>query len=541
MNGVALALIAAVAGARAEDAPPVDSGAGEAPRNAPQRVGTTDTGEHALQEGDRLWWTGDRPAARRAFRAGLRQVRAEVERLRDAGAPVPPATLAREARLRLRLIRLGSNWTPTFQGGRMFRALDACPLEDPACVLAEAELALLLPPWAGGNLAQVAELLGDRVDPPALARRAAATRDTGLLDALRDLPPELRDGAGTGMVQAGRALPEDPGTRTFAFGVGGAPGAGLGLSLAWVDPDLAGTRRRLDLQLSADTRGGGYVGGGVTGLAGHGRANAARTVLDDWRSGQRALVPIDALRGEGGWTWRWGRAPTGTAEVRDDVGPPTQVAWSLDLGADARAEAAGAWGAGWGAATGGSAQEWQRAAGPTLSLGWARARGTRHASVRAWGESGFGDYTHLAGGLDLRGRALLPWEDELAGRVAVSAAPTPDTPWWRLPSAGGSTVLRGAPLGRWRAPSLMLAQVEVRRTVWGPIRMAGFVDAALPGPRALPGVGATAADLHATAGAGLRVGVPGAEAASTRIDVGWSLDAPTRGEWGLVVGVGEAF
>jgi hypothetical protein len=263
-------------------------------------------------------------------------------------------------------------------------------------------------------------------------------------------------------------------------------------------------------------------------------------VLDDWRSGARALVPIDALRAEAGWTFR--SAPPATSPAT----PPSADArprgsWALDVGVDARAEAAGAWGAGWGAATGEAAQDWQRAAGPTVSASWTRAREGGQESVRGWAESGFGDYLHLGLGLDARARATLPWEDELAARVLVASAPTPDTPWWRLPSAGGSQLLRGAPLGRWRAPGLLAAQLEARRTVWGPFRAALFVDAALPGTSALPGAGVTGAHLHATAGAGLRVGVPGAEAATTRIDVGWTLDGEARGDWGLVVGVGEAF
>jgi hypothetical protein len=51
----------------------------------------------------------------------------------------------------------------------------------------------------------------------------------------------------------------------------------------------------------------------------------------------------------------------------------------------------------------------------------------------------------------------------------------------------------------------------------------------------------TRAGWHATAGAGVRLAVPGMEAASTRLDAGWGLSPDDRAAWGLVVGVGEAF
>ncbi len=503
------------------------AGAGEAPRNAPLPAVTSSSsvGEASLQAGDRAWWTGDRPVARRAFTAGLREVRAEERRLRRSDEAVPPELLAREARLRLRRIRLGSNWTPTLQAGPMFRALDACPLENDACAVAEAELALLLPPWAGGDVSLVEGLLAGREDAPALARRAAATGDAALVDALRALPADVRDGAGAAIVEGGARLPEDPGTRTFAFGVGGAPGAGLGVSLAWVDPDLGGRRRRLDTQLMLDSRGGAVVGAGLTGDQARARVSASRTVLDDWRSGARVLVPLDSLRGEAAWF---------ATQVGSWRGGP----WRVELGLDVRAEAVGAWGAGWGAATGEGEATWARAVGPLLRA--SRALGT-DASVSAWADAALGDYAHLGLGSDARARTRLPAMFDLAGRLGVAAAPLTSTPWWRLPSAGGSQLLRGAPLGRWRAPSLVSAQLEVRRTLWGPLRGAGFLDAVVAGPSAAPFAGVSSRDLHATTGVGLRVAVPGAEAATTRLDAGWSLDAANRGEWGLVVGVGEAF
>jgi hypothetical protein len=91
-------------------------------------------------------------------------------------------------------------------------------------------------------------------------------------------------------------------------------------------------------------------------------------------------------------------------------------------------------------------------------------------------------------------------------------------------------VLRGQPAGRWRDRHVLVAQAELRRPLAGPLGIALFQD-----------VGRVSDGWHATAGAGLRVYVPGMEAATTRLDAGWVLDGPDRGTWGLVAGVGEAF
>jgi len=84
--------------------------------------------------------------------------------------------------------------------------------------------------------------------PAAEARRVAAGAPFSLLEGL-----EL-DGMGQGLVVTHLRSPPDPGTWTLGAGIAAAPGAGAGLAVRFVHPDLGGRRHRLDLAIAADTR-----------------------------------------------------------------------------------------------------------------------------------------------------------------------------------------------------------------------------------------------------------------------------------------------
>ncbi len=496
--------------ADAPSAGAVDSTPGEvSPAASSLLAAANDTASVAISldlvsDGDLAWWTGDRPRARRLYRDALRAAVAERRDAKARGVDPLPETRAAEARARLRTILLGNNFSPLVHQGRLFKALDLCPTTEPECVVTEAELALFLPPMLGGDPSIVGPMLSGLDTGPARARKVAAGGDPALLRADEGPPdapprPDL-DGMGRGMLATSQRLPVNPGTSVWAFGLGGAPGLGMAASLVYSTPDAFGKAWRFDGTLAGDSRGGGIVSGALRGPRLGGGASVSRLVVDDWRSGGRESVRLEAAR----------TFASGTVLRRGATG--------VEVGLDARTERDDPVGS------------WLRAAGPTVAL----TVGTS-PRLRISAETGAGDYLHTLLGADVRGGVGVPGVGgSLVARAGVQGVPTAGTPWWRWPSAGGSSVLRGISAGRWRAPLLATGQIEWRRTVAGPLAGALFTDHAWADD-------GTRAGWHATAGAGLRLVVPGMEAASTRLDFGWGLSPDDRAAWGLVVGVGEAF
>jgi hypothetical protein len=456
-----------------------------------------------LDAGDEAWWAGDRRTARQRFADAWRDAAAA-----RAGGDPRDALAALEARARLRAMVLGTNLSPLRHQGALFRALDSCPPDSVACRLAEAELALLLPAGFGGDPAAVTGILEGLDDGPARARRVAAGADPALLRTPTGEPRPDLDGMGRAMLATRKRLPDNPGTRQLAVGLGGAPGAGIAATVRWVDPDAAGRAWTWDSQVGADTRGGGTLASSLAGRVAGGSVLVTRTVLDDWRTDVPVRRPLEALR-MAAWGVPWVR--------------PGTVPVALELGVDARTERV-------------DGEDWVRALGPggAVVLGADGARGG-HAmrrgpwQVRLHGEAALGDLPHARAGADARVR-LRAGATTVAFRAAGDAVLLDTSPWWRWPALGGASVLRGQPAGRWRDRHVLVAQAELRRPLAGPLGIALFQD-----------VGRVSDGWHATAGAGLRVYVPGMEAATTRLDAGWVLDGPDRGTWGLVAGVGEAF
>jgi hypothetical protein len=155
-------------------------------------------------------------------------------------------------------------------------------------------------------------------------------------------------------------------------------------------------------------------------------------------------------------------------------------------------------------------------AGPIAAL----TLGDRRMWTRLGAETGFGAYTHLQLGWDTRAYPSVAG-GTLAARAAWFVVPTGESPFFRLPSAGGSTLLRGVPAGWYRARSMFATQVEFRRIVRDPLGLAVFADGAWTG------------EWHATAGVGMRLHLDGHV---TRLDVGWCPSS-----WGIVAAWGEAF
>ncbi|MFZ5478300.1 MAG: hypothetical protein ACOZNI_16150 [Myxococcota bacterium] len=425
-----------------------------------------------VSEGDLRWWRGDRGGAVAEYRAAL------------AAADGSPEGLAAETMARIRLLQLSGNLAPFVHEPKLDRALAACPRTSAWCRLAEADAELFLPAFTGADPGRVAALLRGDDGGPARARRVAAGEDPTLLRDRDDL-----DGMGLGIRETGRLRPASPGTWVLNLGVGGAPGAGVGGLVRFVHPDVGWRADRLDVLAGGDTRGGAFVSGA---FARPGRwsatATAARAVGDAWLAGEPYRYEVGTLRASAAWI-------------------PARRGVSAQVGASARADRYG--------------EAWYAVAGPLASV----TIGDRVAYTRLGADVGFGDYTHLAVSSDTRAYPAV-LGGTLATRALLTHVPTRETPFFRLPSAGGTDLLRGEPAGRYRDDTVFGGQAEYRRVVHDPVGVAVFADVAWVDA------------WHATLGGGVRLVLPPAETNTTRLDVGWS---PETGAWGVVAAWGEAF
>ncbi|MES2643754.1 MAG: hypothetical protein V4850_29980 [Myxococcota bacterium] len=459
-----------LAGPAAADAPPD-------PVSAPtDSLSAPDAALAALSRGDEAWWRGDRGVAWDAWRVAL-----------DAapGAPDPAIAAAAEAMARIRLLQLGGSVAPFVHEAKLNRALAACPSSEAWCGIAAADWELFMPPFTGADPTRVPELLvGSPLAGPAAARIAVATGDHTALDAL---PEAALDGMGRGLRATGQRTPPAPGTWVLGVGVGGAPGAGVGVTLRFAHPDLAWKRHRLELLGGADTRGGFSVGGALTTatrpnlLFG---AGASRAVADRWIDGAAAPYAL------------------GTARLSAAIAPQ----WGLlgvSVGAFGRVEVY---------------DGTTLLAGPTASV----TLGDTTARLRLASELDLGGYTYLVVSADGRAAPKLAG-GTLALRLAATHVPT-DAPFYRLPTAGGADLLRGLPAGRFRGDTVLAGQIEYRHPLWGPLHGALFVD------------GANVAGWHVTAGGGLRIVLPPDRYNVTRLDIGFGPEG-----WGVVAAWGEAF
>ncbi len=405
-----------------------------------------------------------------AWRAGDRgEARAAW---REAAEAEDPAV---QAMAEVRLLRVSGNLGWMVHGPRADAALARCPAVDPWCDLAEADYDLTL-------------------------RDLGLTRDAGQAGArIRRAAPALPEAAALRerwMAAPREVWPPGPGTWTLGLGVLGGPGLGLGGTLRLVHPDLGWERVRLDLAATGTTRGAAALAAG----------------------------------------WRTPGSPYGTGSLLASQGPLDTYAggalqtWTVtQLGATA--------------ALGLRAGELSAWAGPSLRLEgteelmgghgvlggarWELAGG--RASAKVAGELALADYDLARLSLDLRGRVPIG-ALTLAGRALSELAPWTDehTPFWRLPSAGGSELLRGAPAGRYRGEALILGATELRAELSPSWELVAFGELAwLPGAEE-PGP-------HPGAGVGARLRLPPRPDNTLRLDLGF-----TDAGWGLVAGWGEA-
>ncbi len=428
----------------------------------------------ALSRGDEAWWGDRRDVAVAEYRQAVELVGIEAQ---DRAA---------EAMARLRLQRLGGSLAPLWQERAINAALAACPELEAWCGIALADWELFMPAFAGADPKNVASLLAQStLAGPAAARRVMAGAAWSELEAITSggVPLEL-DGMGRGLLATRTRQPPFPGTWVLGVGAGGARGAGFGISVRYTHPDVGWRGHRIDVLGGGDTRGGGFLS--VQGLthtapAVQASALAAHAVIDRWIADTPQSHALTTFRGTGGLAPRTG-----------DV--------LVQFGGLARSDNDLLVAGGYSSVTLGR--------GAFLKLGAEVEGGDYFLSVLSW---------------DARAAPAV-FGGTLALHVGASWLPSPDVPWFRLPSGGGAELLRGLPVGRYRDAALALAQVEYRHPIWGPVHGAVFLDVA-----AIEG-------LHFTVGGGLRLVLPPEKDNVTRLDIGFGENT-----WGLVVGWGDAF
>ncbi len=475
------------------------------------------TGMDAVSSGDRARWAGDRVAAR--------------EHYRQAAAIGDPEAVAMA---RLRLLGSSGNVGAIVHGPRIDEAL--AQVEGAWGWLAVADFHLLAPPPIGGDLgaaADAAEHALALLPGPAAARLWLATGDGSWLAALEVAPD--RDGLGDALVAHDGSLPAGPGTWTLGIGVAAAPGAGFGGGLVFLHPDLAARGWRLDLHAAGTTRGTFDLGIAArtavwAGLYGHGGARLGRTdadLYDDEGLADPFVQWHASARLGPGWRWRDLSVWAG-AVVRWDRVPWWVVASSrcydiYDLDADLAVSCDQSPYAGHGGFLGAA---WD------TSSGWG---GTRRGYRLSVGLDGvlpvLADYDHLVWRAEARGY-LGVLRGVLAGRILWSQSLSAEPALFRLPSAGGAEVHRGAWAGRYRAEWILAVDVEQRWMVHGPFEAVVFLSPALvaaTAPDTMPGV-------HPAGGVGVRFLFPPEELNVIRLDV-----AVSDSGWGVYAGWGETF
>lgn len=452
-----------------------------------------------LSAGDLAWWEGDRRTAVHAWR----EVLAALTATDTARSPEPASDIraAAEAMVRIRLLQVDGNFGPFQHEGPLRAALTACPMSQPWCAIAQADFDLFMPSFTGADPARVSEdLSGCPLTGPAAGRLAAASGDTRALTDREDL-----DGMGQGIRETGRLRPPNPGTWFIGAGVAGAPGAGAGVSVRFDHPDLEWGGHHLQVTAAADSLGGWTLG---AGLATATRPSTELTIAaGETRGALWEASAVDPYR------IRTGQGSLGIA-VR-------QGALGARLGGSGRVDDVLT-------AAGDEAPGARAVVGPYASV----VVGDEHAWARGGVETGFGGYTHAGWTVDARSYPTL-LGGTLALRAVTTVVTTPDSPSYRLPEAGGATLLRGESAGRYRGTSLVAGQMELRHPIAGPIYGAAFVDSARVSDAPDPVDDGT---WHWTVGGGVRLVLPPEHANVTRLDVGFG-----PGTWGIVFALGEAF
>ncbi len=457
-----------------------------------------------LDDADAKWASGDRLTAVRIWRALL----AGTETEGTDGLPADALTVM----LRVRLLPISGNLGPLWLEGPLDAAVARCDrvLSGPAgpgadwCRIAQADYDLWMPGIAGAHPAQVQK------DLTPLAGWAPA--DTRIAAAKAHLHSAK-----------GAASPNPwPGTWVLGYGISIVPGSGVGFGLHFVDPDLGFEGHRLSLDGDVDSLGGFEVAGSFIQRASTrsliGRALGGNLRGDVWGAGRGP----DAA--ETSYNWQTAQAASGIASTHGPlvVEGGGEVRWD-------RAEVVAPMPA--------LDRDGGLAGGPWAAVTWS---GPARVSVAGDVDGMAGAPLFAMGSVDVRKNLpIAATGGRVVGRLLEETST--DGPFYRLPSAGGSNLLRGAPAGRWRGPLLAAAQLEYRQHLFGALQGALFVDSAYVG--GLPGAGwaPSLSDAHVSVGGGVRLVLPPSDLNVTRIDVGFVPNPDGTVSAGIVVGWGQAF
>lgn len=402
---------------------------------------------------------------------------------------------------RLRLLRVGGNLGLAVHGPRADRLLAACPVDDPWCRLARVDRALLVSELGLGDQRESAAARARELLPllPAAAamRLSWAGQPAPVPPAAPASPQDPWAPVAAALAEQG-GMPRGPGTWLLGLGVIGARGLGAGPLLRFSHPDLGWRAWTLEAEAWGTSAG-----------AFRARAGLRTRGLAWFTTGAAAGRQPVPLYDEAGALLSTGEVMELQARLAPGLALGPASAWLGPLARVDRPAGAAAWTPGHGL-FGGVGLATTAPPSPRLVLS---------------GELSLAGPAHLALQADARAAAAV-LRGTGALRLVGAAAPLSTSPTWRAPAWGGGEVLRGAPLGRLRAPWMTALVPEWRRRLVGPLGLVLFAEGAATGAGA----------LHGGGGGGLRLHLPPQPGNTVRLD----LAASDLG-WSLSAGWGEAF
>jgi len=421
-----------------------------------------------IDEGDRHWSKGEWRKATHSWKSALSSNDQFVL-----------------AMARYRLMFVASNITLPYHGLKGDQEMMSCEVTDKRCVLARIDREYLFSRFGLPSDLELARTLLAYL--PEEFESSRESRSVALKTApLSDLTADGTDGFGLSLLNHSGKWPRGPGGPQFSLGFFAVQNLGYGATFSWLQPNVDERMGILSTYVSAATSGFGvfrslYQSEGRfffrldTELR---HAPYYRRVDEQWES---QMVEVGAVTPAMGWTHSLGRV------------------W---LGPSIR---------------------WDQFSNPIAGHGLAGhvTFGNSNLYFKQDIETSFVDYLHLKS----VSQAAAIHSSGLALYIAADIAPTVDTPWWRLPTAGGGRYIRLPPAQWIRHPYIYAAVAEWR-----------FLQKSMVGGVVFGEAAYTDELAHWGGGIGLRLRTPPNQTSSLRLDVGYGQSG-----WGVLAGVGEFF